>query len=220
MVDTWEAVSEAGKLSTPELLVAAQAEAIQAGPDDPEPHLVALHQRPTPEVFDAATELIASTDPADRTVGVRILRELGAADDAGRRPFSDMAVPLLQALLRQERDARVLQWAISALGFNTAREALAEVLRFAEHSDAGVRFAVAAALPSLVDPEQIEPAAATALLALCKDDNPETRYYALYALLDEVAGLDPDQLALTLGALRDDPDEQIRAMARTGRTDG
>jgi HEAT repeat protein len=219
IVNIGDAVAQADKLSTSELLIAAQQEAIEAGPDDPEPHLVALNQRPTPEVFGAATELIAGTDPAERVFGIRILRELGEADDTGRRPFSDQAVPLLRELLRQERDARALAWIISALSYNAARESLPEVLRFAEHSDAGVRFAVAAALPSLMNPEQAEPAAAAALLALCKDDNPETRYYALYALLDEVAGIDPDQLAVTLGALRDDPDEQVRAMARTGRVD-
>lgn len=218
-MNIWDAVAQADKLSTSELLIAARQEAVDAGPDDPEPHLVALHQRPTPAVFGAATELIASTDPADKVLGIRILRELGEADDTGRRPFSDQAVPLLRELLRQEPDARVLAWIISALGYNAARESLPEVLRFVEHSEAGVRFAVAAALPGLVDPQQIEPAAADALLTLCRDGDPEIRYYALYALLDEVSGTDPLQLANVRTALENDPDEQIRTMALTGQTD-
>lgn len=218
-MDIWDAVAQADKLSTSELLIAARQEAVEAGPDDPEPHLVALHQRPTPEVFGAATELIAGTDPADRVFGIRILRELGEADDTGRRPFSDQAVPLLRELLRQEPDARVLAWIISALGYNAARESLPEALRFVEHSEAGVRFAVAAALPGLVDPQQIEPEAADAVLTLCRDGDPEIRYYALYALLDEVSGIDPLQLANVRTALENDPDEQIRNMALTGQTD-
>lgn len=218
-MNIWDAVAQADKLSTSELLIAARQEAVDAGPDDPEPHLVALHQRPTPEVFGAATELIVGTDPADRVFGIRILRELGEADDTGRRPFSDQAVPLLRELLRQEPDAQALAWIISALSYNAATESLPEVLRFAEHSDTGVRFAVAAALPGLVDPQQIEPDAAAALLTLCRDGDPEIRYYALYALLDEVSGIDPLQLANVRTALENDPDEQIRSMALTGQTD-
>lgn len=82
-----------------------------------------------------------------------------------------------------------------------------------------MRFHVAAALPALVNPAQIEPRAADALLALCRDDHTETRYYSLYALLEEVAGVDPAKLTQAITALREDPDEQIRAMARARRVD-
>ena len=168
-------------------------------------------------MFDQAVRLIGSTDATDRELGVLVLRELGRPDADGRRPFSSDAVPILRGWLRQEADPRVLGWVISALGYNAASEALDEVVGFVDHADARVRFHVAAALPSLVDPDQIEAGAAAALLRLTCDDDAETRYYALYALLEEVAGVDPEQFDRAVAALVDDPDGQIRTMARTRR---
>ncbi len=218
-MEFWDEVVVAGKLSTAELLTAAQAEVNQDGVEIPVPHLVALQDRATQEVFDAATRMLASEDSRARELGALVLRELGPGDEAGRRPFSSEAVPLLTGRLSEEHDPRVLGWIISALGYNAARESLDEVLPFAEHPHWRVRFHVAAALPALVDPDQTQPRAADALLALCRDDYAETRYYALYALLEEVAGVDQDELAHAITALREDPDEQIRAMARARRVD-
>lgn len=213
------AVVVAGKLSTAELLAAAQAEVNNSGADVPAPHLVALQDRPTREVFDAAALMLTSDEPDARELGALILRELGPQDEAGRRPFSSEAVPLLTGRLSEEPDPRVLGWIISALGYNAARESLDELLPFAEHPHWRVRFHVAAALPALVNPEQIESPAAEALLALFRDDYAETRYYDLYALLEEVEGVDPGQLDQAITALRDDPDEQIHGMARARRVD-
>lgn len=219
VVELWDAVVVAGKLSTEELLTAAQAEVNKSGADVPAPHLVALQRRATQVVFDAAAYMLVSDDSGARELGALILRELGSPDEAGRRPFSSQAVPLLTGRLSEEHDPRVLGWIISALGHNAARESLDEVLPFAEHPHWRVRFHVAAALPALVNPDEVESRAADELLALCRDDYAETRYYALYALLDEVAGVDPDKLTQAITALRKDPDEQIRAMARARRVD-
>jgi len=219
VVEFWDEVVVAGKLSTAELLTAAQLEVNQDGVEIPVPHLVALQDRATQEVFDAAARVLASEDSRARELGARVLRELGPGDEAGRRPFSSEAVPLLTGRLSEEHGPRVLGWIISALGYNAARESLDEVLPFAEHPHWRVRFHVAAALPALVDPDQIQPRAADALMALCRDDYAETRYYALYALLEEVAGVDQDELAHAITALREDPDEQIRAMARARHVD-
>jgi HEAT repeat protein len=208
------------KLSTAELLVGARREVPEEDPDDPVPHLVALHARATREVFDAAVQLVARDNPAERELGVRILRELGDYDDAGRRPFSNEAIPLLVERLDREADPRVLGWAISALEYNRAREALGDVLRFVDHPHWRVRFHVAAALPSLVDEERIEPDAAEALQLLCRDDDADTRYYAVVALIEEVSGVEPELMTQTLTSLLDDPDEQIRELAATHLSDG
>ena len=114
-----------------------------------------------------------------------------------------------------ESDLRVLGFVISALGYNSATEALEPIVGLAAHPHWKVRFHVAAALPSLVDPDQIEPGAADALRRLSHDEEAEVRYYAVHALLGEVAGVDPDQLIRAIGGLLDDPDEQVRNMART-----
>ncbi len=201
-------------LSTVELFAAARIELAGEEPDTPVPYLVALHERPTAEVFDTAAGLLSEGDPAERELGVRVLRELGPCDDAGRRPFTAEAIPALVSRLGQESDPRVLGWVISALGYNGAREALSSVLPFVDHPSCRVRFHLAAALPSLVDPEGIEPAAFAALQQLCRDDDAYTRFYALYALVEEVAGVDVEQFRRSISDLLDDPDEQVRELAR------
>ncbi|GGM69639.1 hypothetical protein GCM10007977_084190 [Dactylosporangium sucinum] len=165
-------------------------------------------------MFEAAVRLLSSDDAVERELGVRILRELGRQDEAGHRPFTAEAAPLLVDRLSREDDPGVLQWVISALGFNGVKEALGGVLRFTGHADWRVRFHVAAALPGLVNPERIEPDAVDALQRLCLDEEPEIRYYALYALVEEVAGTDPERIAHSVTYLLDDPDEQICALAR------
>jgi hypothetical protein len=77
-----------------------------------------------------------------------------------------------------------------------------------------VRFHVAAALPSLVDPECIEADALAVLQRLCRDDDAETRFYAPYALLEEVIEVEAEQLNRSITDRLDDPDEQIREFAR------
>lgn len=206
--------TELAQMSTAELFAAARTEVPEDDPDDPVPHLVALHERPTHEVFGTAAHLLSGDDPATRELGARVLRELGPYDDAGRRPFTDKAVPLLVDRLNQESEPRVLGWVISALGYNGAREALWEVLRFAEHPHWRVRFHVAAALPSLMDPERIEPGALDALQQLCRDDEADIRFHALYALIEEAAGVDEERITRLATDLLNDPDEQVRRLAR------
>ncbi|MEU7825520.1 HEAT repeat domain-containing protein [Catellatospora sp. NPDC049133] len=197
-----------------ELFAAAATEVSEGDPLDPAPHLVALHERPTRAVYATAVRLLDDEDPDARELGVRVLRELGRQDDAGRRPFSTQAIPLLVGRLDREQDPYVLQNVISALGYNAAWEALDEVLRFTGHPNRWVRFHVAAVLPALVDPERIEPKALEALRSLCRDEEADTRYYALYAMVEEISGADPELVARSLADLVDDPDEQIRELAR------
>ena len=103
---------------------------------------------------------------------------------------------------------------ISALGYNRAREALDAVVRFAEHPDVEVRFHVAAAPPSLVNPDRIGSGALDALRRLCKDSDADVRFYALYALLEEVAGVDRSRINELVAGAMTDPDEPIRRLTR------
>lgn len=181
--------------------------------DGPMPSLLALHRRPTREVFDRAAALVCDSDATQRELGVRILRELGDQHSSGRRPFSDETVPLMRRRLRDETDPAVTYWIISALGYHRAQEALSEVVALAGHPDDRVRFHVAAALPNLVDLDCVEPEAADALIRLCHDDDADTRYYALHAATREIAGLDVQAITRLTTQLANDPDEQIRTMA-------
>ncbi|MBM2616887.1 HEAT repeat domain-containing protein [Actinoplanes sp. LDG1-06] len=159
--------------------------------------------------------MLKSSDPTDRQLAARVLRELGPENETNRRPFAQEAIPLLRAQLATESDARVLSWLISALAYNTATDALNDVLAFANHPDTRVRFHVAAALSSLMNPAHPEPAAVEALQSLCQDDDADTRYYALYALVEEFTDLPSHQVSTTLAALSTDPDPQIRELAQS-----
>lgn len=181
--------------------------------DSPRPALVALHLRPTREVFDRAAALVHDNDTTQRELGAQILRDLGDEQPDGRRPFREETVALMQARLRDETDPAVVRWIVSALGYHHGREALSQVLALAEHPDDRVRFHVAAALTSLVDLDHVEPAAADALIRLCHDEDDETRYYALYAATREIAGLDVQAVTELTAQLANDPDEQVCAMA-------
>ena len=161
-------------LSTAQLLAGARAEAVRDDPDAAVPYLVALHDRATQEVFDTAARLLPADDPIDRELGARILRELGRQDETGRRPFSAQAIPLLRHRLDNEPETYLVTHLISALGYNCAREAPGDVLRFADHPDDGVQFTVAAGIPSLINPAGIEPDALDALVRLCHDDDADT----------------------------------------------
>lgn len=200
-------------MSTAELFAAARAEVVADDPEAPVPYLVALTERPTRDVFDTAAALLQNDNPTDRELAARTLRELGPQDDTGHRPFTTESLPLLRARLKPEPDPRVLGWLISALAYNSASEALDDVLPFATHLDGRVRFHVAAAVTSLADPANPEPQALEALQALCRDDAADTRFYALYALVEEFTNLPRSLLAPTLEALAADPDPQIRDMA-------
>jgi HEAT repeat protein len=205
-------VPDPGRLPTGLLLRLARREVEDDG-DAPTPSLVELHQRPVRELYEAAAALVEDDDLIRRTLGVRILRELGPPDEDGRRPFSAETVPLLRARLRAEQDPEVLGWIISALGYHAAREALPEVLALATHPDDGVRHAVAFALPGLIHPEPVEPETAAVLIRLAQDDDADVRYYALYGILREVRGMDAVMVARLTRELTNEPDDQIRTMA-------
>lgn len=177
-------------------------------------NLIALHERPTREVFEMAVTFTRDRDPVKRRLGVRVLRELGPGPSREDRPFRRQAIPRLVEMLHGEDDLEVLGWVISALGYNGAYETLHDVLRFIDHPAAGIRFMVAATLPSLVDHNDVDPMAVRALETLSRDADADIRYYALHALVAENLDLAPSAIDPALAAaLLADPDEQIRALA-------
>lgn len=159
----------------------------------PAPHLVALQERPTQEVFDAAVRRLTNDDSWAREIGTLILRELGPQDEAGRRPFAFEAVPLLTGRLSEEHGPGVLGWIISAIGYKAARESLDEVLPFAEHPHGRVRFHVAAARPAIVNLTRSSRGLPTPYWRYAETT---TRRPATtpYVLLEEVSGVDPAKL--------------------------
>jgi HEAT repeat protein len=94
-----------------------------------------------------------------------------------------------------------------------AREALPEFLVRSAHADLEVRTTVAFHFPSVVDHQQVEGEAVTALEQLAHDDSADVRFYALHALLAEELRIPVDALARALELASIDGDQQIRQLA-------
>jgi HEAT repeat protein len=201
-------------MSTHQLFAAALREVTEDDGERRLDHLVALHQRDTPEVFDTAAALLADAGAIRRELGARVLRELGPPGEDHRRTFSAETVPLLRTRLSTETDPLVLYWLISALGYHAGAEGLDDVLAFASHPDAAVRFHVAAALPSLINPGQAEHRAVDVLETLCHDDDADIRWYAFYALAEETTGVPAERIRAVADLMAGDDDQQIRELVR------
>jgi hypothetical protein len=161
-----------------------------------------------------------SDDRDERALGVWILRELGPIGTEGRRPFSDRVVPRLRDLLARESDPRMERLLLQALAFNGAWEALPEFLARVAHPDDGVRETVAFQLPYVVGPAGAGEEVADAVLSLASDPDPDIRYYALHAVVEEGVDIGIERRERLLGLLLDDPDEQVRSLARAGAAPG
>lgn len=196
-------------LSTEELF----ARVIEELREDDSEHLdalVALHGRPTHQVIDACLGLCRSASPHERSVGVRVLREL-------RHPWVDPAVvwdpvaSTVRDLVEHDADPDVVRWAISCLGYKSTDPAsAAAVMRHVGHPDAAVRFAVAAALPGIAAGDEVDEAVVEVLTTLADDPDADVRAYALMGLVDDLELT--EQLQPLLEAHTDDPDDHIRRL--------
>lgn len=204
-------------LSTDELIAAVVRDlTAQRGDDEPPlDHLVALHERPTRLAYERAAGLTRSDDEALQVVGLRILRELGPAPRpvSGRRTFRPEAVREIEAVLGAATSPEVIHWAISALEYHQAQQSLDLVVGYRGHPDHGVRFAVAAALPSLVDPSAVSNEVVEAFEDLMVDPDADVRYYAAVGAIEELE-LRHRLSRETLAAAVEDSDEQVARFVR------
>lgn len=135
-----------------------------------------LQRRGDRETFDVAARLCRSDDPAERTLGVDILGQLGA----GELPFLEETLPILLELSGDDSNLDVLYSALCSLGHLYDARALETLLAHARHPDRDIRFAVAVSLPSaMVDDE---PAGIEALMDLMADEDAEVRDWATTGL--------------------------------------
>ncbi|MGW3654657.1 HEAT repeat domain-containing protein [Streptomyces sp. NPDC005151] len=208
-------IDDAEAATDDELFVKALHEiSMEDTEDDPLPALEALQDRPTLYVFERAARLLAHESPDERELGARILRELGPYDAEGCRPFTAKTIKVIVAEMPDEPDPWILGWMISALGYHNAQEALDLVLSYQTHAAQPVRFSVAAALPALADREHTEDRVVEALLKLSEDDNEAVRWYALYALFNETAGITDAQKTAWANTLAERGDAERRAELR------
>ncbi|WP_371494783.1 HEAT repeat domain-containing protein [Kitasatospora sp. NBC_00374] len=130
-----------------------------------------------PTALRLGTGLIASADPAARTVGCRLLRRASNLHEAIR---AEAAARLL-ALLPAERDETVRWIAIHALAATQDERAVPLLVSLAEDPDPGIRRAVAQSLPG-VAPDRPGDPEVPALIRLTADPDPEVRNWAVFGL--------------------------------------
>ncbi len=192
--------------STSALIEAAYREQHELDDDSPCPATVALHERGSREVLDAALTLCTSLDPKWRSLGARLLGELGSPE----RTFPEDCCDALVGLLR-DRSASVVISAIYALGHLGNHRRDAELLVLQDHPEPVIRKGVAFALSGTTLPEAVP-----VLLKLMEDPDVEARDWAT-TTLGQAPGFDGPEIraALMARAAKDD-DEIVRGEALHG----
>lgn len=143
-----------------------------------------LRSNDSREIFDRTAEWCESDDPLRRARAADILCQLHRArlpDQSVEETewiYREESYSLLTKMLENERDRVVLQSAIFALGHLGNDKAVPLILRYLDHSDQNIRFAVTSALDSFPnDPESI-----AGLLKLTGDPDDEVRDWAVFGL--------------------------------------
>jgi HEAT repeat protein len=138
--------------------------------------VMALHVRGTHEVFKAASTLCQSHNANERRLGADILGQLGSPE----RPFTEEALVILHQLVTEEKDPRVLNSTLVAIGHTQPRDDQRAVNRIAElrnHPNSEVRYGVVHALSGREDVVSI-----SALLELMRDEDNDVRNWATFGI--------------------------------------
>lgn len=170
--------------------------------------VAALHYRGSKEVLDRALTLISADDPASRARAADILGQIGVPI----RTFPDQCFAAVRPLLGDSAQP-VLFAAIFSLQHIDPMRAAPHIIPFADHSDDGVRYAVAFALGAVDTAEAIE-----TLLRLMTDRDAEVRNWATFGV-GQQSDTDTDTIreALNTRLADDDPDVRYEAIVGLGR---
>jgi HEAT repeat protein len=160
---------------------------------------------PEDELLAAGEKLIRSDAAKQRTLGVRLLREL--RQHAGKAA-SDMA-----GLLHREQDDGVIYWIASAFGFLDSEPVTNELTSLAKHEDPGVRYHVATALANRSSGE-LPDESLTALTALAGDPDAEVRFSAVFELGTWWQVSQDPRIEAVLGTALKDEDPHVLRAAR------
>ena len=169
------------------------------------------------EIFDRAAAWCKSPEPLKRARAADLLCQLQRAPLPNESlaetewMFRDESYSLITKMLENERDHVVLDGAITALGHLYNANAAPLILRYQDHPDQQVRFAVAFALGCFPN----EPQSIAGLLKLTWDSDDDVRDWAVFGL--GVQG-DADTPEIREALLRclDDANEDVREEAAVG----
>ncbi len=132
-----------------------------------------LQFRGNQEVFEAASALCKSLTPEERSLGARILGQLGIPE----RTFPEQSTEILLQLLSQEETADVLCATGIALGHLRAEKAIPALAALKNHPDAEVRYGVVGGLLCQEDEQAIQ-----TLIELSSDQDWDVRNWATFGL--------------------------------------
>jgi HEAT repeat protein len=194
--------------STSALIEAAYREQHELDDDCPCPATVALHERGSREVLDAALTLCTSLDAKWRSLGACILGELGSPE----RTFPEECCDALIRLLHDPIDD-VQITAIYALGHLGNRRCDPCLLPFASHPEPAIRKGVGFSLSGTTLPEAVP-----ILLALMHDAYVGARDWATTTLAAATCFDTPEIREALLERVSVDDDAIVRGEALHGLT--
>ncbi|MEU0520888.1 HEAT repeat domain-containing protein [Streptosporangium sp. NPDC006007] len=134
--------------------------------------IATLHERGDLETFTAARRLCAGETAAERMLGVDVI---------GGLPFADRSLTLLRFMAAGEDDCMVLYSVLIAFGHLRDRRALSSVIALSEHTDPGVRYGAAYALPNIIGSPP-DPAGLATLRRLTDDSDDDVADWARLGL--------------------------------------
>ncbi len=176
-----------------------------------------LRQDGSREIFKRAAAWCQSDDPLKRARAVDVLCQLRRAPLTDVPPrdsdwmFRDESYVLITSILETEQDPRVIESAIAALGHLDNAAAIPLILRYLDHSNKAIRFAVSVALGHFPN----DPQSADSLLKLTSDPDAEVRDWAVFGL--GVQGtLDSPEIRDALFRCLSDPNVDVREEALVG----
>ena len=169
------------------------------------------------EVFDRAAEWCRSDNPSKRARAADVLCQLQRPrlpdSSVGETEwlFVDESYSLVTKMLEKEQDHLVLDCAIFALGHLANAHAVPLILRFKDHSDENIRFAVACALGHFPN----EPESINGLLKLTGDPDADVRDWAVFGL-GVLGDSDSPEIRDALLRCLNDTNEDVREEAAAG----
>jgi HEAT repeat protein len=180
--------------------------------------VAALRSDGDEEIFQRAAVWCCSEEALKRARGAAILCQLRRAgvDGPPFQPdwlFRPESYSIITKMLETEQDPMVLDSAIHALGHLGVAGAVPLILKYEDHPETDVRFAVACALGC--HPYLDEPLAIQSLLRLTSDGDAKVRDWAVFGLGAQGDADSPEIRAALLRCL-DDADEDVREEAAIG----
>ncbi len=166
-----------------------------------------LHKSGEAHILKRCLAMCKSGEAVEREIAADILGQLGWRD--GEFPFREKSIEALFPLLK-DKNEKVVDAAIAALGHMRASEAILPNINLARHSSDLIRFSMARCL-SLLD----SPKARRALIKLSADDDPDVRNWATFGLGTQCDN-NTKEIRAALFARIDDSDEETRNEAILG----